>query len=107
MGHMSSSRQFAIMSLHADKIITKCLPFIYRILQYRQLTLERAHLYIIDLENDTTLIVVNHPYNYSCSQYRQFSLEMNAEFGKPSLKKTTQKSIKITTSLNICYLYVL
>ena len=40
---MSSSRQFAIMSLHAgQKMITKCVPFIYRILQYRELTVERA-----------------------------------------------------------------
>ena len=40
---MSTSHQFAIMSLHVcQKIITKCVPIIYHILQYRQLTLERA-----------------------------------------------------------------
>ena len=40
---MSSSHQFAIMSLHVgQKIIMKCVPIIYYILQYRQLTLERA-----------------------------------------------------------------
>ena len=28
--------------MQVRKIITKCVPFIYRILQYRQLTLDRA-----------------------------------------------------------------
>ena len=41
IGHMSISHQFAIMSLHAGQKYYHEM-FIHRILQYRQLTLERA-----------------------------------------------------------------
>ena len=49
---MSSSHPFAIMSLQSlEIIITKCVTIIYRILQYRQLSLERAPL--ITLKSET------------------------------------------------------
>ena len=53
MGHMSSSRQSAIMRVR--KIIMKCVPIIYRILQNRQLTLERAQCHFTHILKLVTL----------------------------------------------------
>ena len=56
---MSSSRQFAIMSLPGVRNnISKCVPIIYRILQYHELSLEKAQC--PELENTIKKVVIGH-----------------------------------------------